>query len=120
MLKRILTLTLALALLCGSALAAEHLEGYYTPPPMNEGQYPIDEEGVTLTYWMPINSGAANFISSYDENPSYQAVQANTAWTLSLSILPPAPRWKACSCFWPPASCRHDSGPAGGPGILAD
>ena len=45
---------------------------------MNEGQYPIDEEGVTLTYWMPINSGAANFISSYDENPSYQAVQANT------------------------------------------
>ena len=78
MLKRILTLTLALALLCGSALAAEHLEGYYTPPPMNEGQYPIDEEGVTLTYWMPINSGAANFISSYDENPSYQAVQANT------------------------------------------
>ena len=54
MLKRILTLTLALALLCGSALAAEHLEGYYTPPPMNEGQYPIDEEGVTLTYWMPI------------------------------------------------------------------
>lgn len=45
---------------------------------MNEGQYPIKQEGVKLTYWMPMNPGAANFISSYDENPAYQAVQENT------------------------------------------
>ena len=54
------------------------LPGFYTPPLMNEGQYPIAQEGVKLTYWMPMNSGAANFISSYDENPAYQAVQENT------------------------------------------
>ena len=80
MMKKILSLALALAMLlsCSSALAAEHLEGYYTPPHMNEGQYPIAEEGVTLTYYMALNGGAANFISSYDENPSYQAVQKNT------------------------------------------
>lgn len=78
--KKILSLTLALCMLLmsGTALAAEHLEGYYTPPPMNEGQYPIAEEGVKLSYWMEINSGASNFISNYDENPSYQAVQENT------------------------------------------
>lgn len=80
MMKRFLSLALALAMLltCSSAFATEHLEGYYTPPHMTEGQYPISEENVALTYWMDINSGAANFISSYDENPSYQAVQANT------------------------------------------
>ena len=54
------------------------LPDYYTPPLMNEGQYPIKQEGVKLTYWMPMNPGAANFISSYDENPAYQAVQENT------------------------------------------
>lgn len=54
------------------------LPDYYTPPLMNEGQYPIKQEGVKLSYWMPINPGAANFISSYDENPAYQAVQENT------------------------------------------
>ena len=77
MLKRILATTLALMLLCGCALA-DHLDGFYKPPVMNEGQYPIAQEGVKLTYWMPMNAGAANFISSYDENPSYQKVQENT------------------------------------------
>lgn len=76
MMKRILAITLALVLLCGCALA--ELDDYYKPPVMNEGQYPIAEEGVKLTYWMPINAGAANFISSYDENPSYQKIQENT------------------------------------------
>lgn len=63
-----------------SASTAEtpELKGYYTPPAMNDGQYPIKQKGVKLTYWMPMNSGAANFISSYSENPAYQAVQKNT------------------------------------------
>ena len=76
MLKRILAITLSLVLLCGGALA--ELDGFYKPPVMNEGQYPIKEEGVKLTYWMPMNAGAANFIASYDENPSYQKIQENT------------------------------------------
>lgn len=78
MMKRILVLAIALAMLCSSALAAEQLEGFYKPPAMNEGQYPISQEGVKLTYWMPMNAGAANFISSHDDNPAYQAVQQNT------------------------------------------
>lgn len=78
MLKRILVLALALVMFSSVAMAAEQLEGFYTPPAMNEGQYPIAEEGTKLTYWMPMNSGAANFISSYADNPAYQQVQANT------------------------------------------
>ena len=76
--KKVLALVLALMLLVPSALAAETLEGYYKPPVMNEGQYPIKGENLKLTYWMPINSGAAQFISSYEENPAYQLIQENT------------------------------------------
>lgn len=80
MMKRFLSLILVAAMLtaCGTALAAEQMEGYYTPPHMTEGQYPIPEENVKLTYWMEINAGASNFIQSYEENPSYQKVQENT------------------------------------------
>ena len=79
MMKKLLALTLALLMLSSTAFAAEQLADYYKPPVMTEGQYPIQSaEPVKLTYWMPMNSGAANFITSYDENPSYQAVQANT------------------------------------------
>lgn len=80
MLKRFLTLTLALMMLVSGALASatEVMPGYYKPPVVNEGQYPIKQEGVTLKWWMPINAGAANFISSYAESPVYQAVQENT------------------------------------------
>lgn len=77
--KKILACLLALTLLLsGSALAADYLADYYTPPKMNDGQYPIAQEGVKLTYWMPLNAGAANFIASHDENPSYIEVQKNT------------------------------------------
>ena len=79
--KRFLVLLLALTMMAGTALAGGEdgiIPGYYTPPMANEGQYPIAQEGVTLTYWMQMNSGAANFIASYDENPSYQAIQENT------------------------------------------
>ena len=77
--KKLVALLLCLMMVCmSSALAAEHLAGYYNPPAMNEGQYPIPEQGVKLTYWMPINAGAAQFIASYDENPSYQKAQADT------------------------------------------
>lgn len=75
--KKFLVFLVTLTLLCSTALA-DGIPGYYTPPAANEGQYPIAEEGVTLTYWMQMNSGAASFITSYDENPSYQAIQANT------------------------------------------
>ena len=77
--KKIVALILSLMMLLGtSALAAEHLANYYNPPAMNEGQYPIAEQGVKLRYWMPANAGAMQFISSYDENPSYQKAQADT------------------------------------------
>ncbi len=76
--KKLLALVLTLMLLASSAMAAEQLADYYKPPVMNEGQYPIAQEGVKLTYWMEINGGAANFISSYDENPTYQQVQEAT------------------------------------------
>ena len=78
MTKRILALTLALMLLTGATALAEQLPGYYKPPVMNEGQYPIQGENLKLTYWMAINDGAAKFITSYDENPAYQKVQENT------------------------------------------
>ncbi|GHU73189.1 sugar ABC transporter substrate-binding protein [Clostridia bacterium] len=92
MMKRTLTLCLALALLLScSALAsapAEYLPGYYKPPVENEGQYPIAQQGVKLTYWMPMNEGAANFISSYAENPAYQTIQKNTG--VELEFIHPA------------------------------
>ncbi len=77
--KKIFACLLGLTLLFGNvAFAAEHLEGFYTPPHTNEGQYPIAQEGVKLSYWMALNSGAANFIASHAENPSYQALQKDT------------------------------------------
>ena len=77
--KKFLVILLTLVMLSSPARAAtEKLAEYYTPPLMNEGQYPIPGENLTLKYWMPINAGAANFITTYDENPSYQAVQQNT------------------------------------------
>ena len=65
--KEILAMLLALVMLSSTALAlaeTEKLPGYYKPPVANEGQYPIPGNK-TLTYWMVINSGAANFISSF-------------------------------------------------------
>ena len=80
--KRLLALVLSLLLLVPAALAApayeDALPGYYKPPLMNEGQYPIKGENLKLTYWMPIDAGAAQFIASYEENPSYQLIQQNT------------------------------------------
>ena len=77
--KRILcALLCAMLLLPTFAMADELIPGYYTPPKANEGQYPISNKTIKLTYWMEMNSGAANFISSYDENPAYQQIQKDT------------------------------------------
>lgn len=77
--KKLVAIVLSLMMLAGTAaFAEEHLANYYNPPAINEGQYPIAEKDVKLTYWMPINAGAAQFIANYDENPSYQKAQADT------------------------------------------
>ena len=77
--KKLVAILLSLMMLAGTAaFAEEHLANYYNPPAINEGQYPIAEKDVKLTYWMPINAGAAQFIANYDENPSYQKAQADT------------------------------------------
>ena len=78
--KKTLSLLLALLMLCSAtgAIAEEMIPGYYKPPVMNEGQYPIDEEGVKLTFWQPIAGQATKFIQSHDENQSYIQAQADT------------------------------------------
>jgi len=87
--KKLIALVLVLMLFVPSALAANYeIPGYYNPPVANEGQYPFKEEGVKLTYWMPINSGAAMFISSYEENPVYQMFQENTG--IDIEFIHPA------------------------------
>ena len=63
---RFLALTVALLLALSPVLAAA------------EVLYPIAEEPVHLTYWMPLNSGAAKYITSYDENYAYAKMQENT------------------------------------------
>ena len=75
--KRILSLVLCPALLIPAASLAE-IPGYWNPPSVNEGQYPFGDGSTKLTYWMAINAGAANFISSYDENPAYVKLQEDT------------------------------------------
>ncbi len=78
--KKFLSFLLAaMMLLSAVALAepAETFSGYYTPPVINEGQYPVDGD-VKLTYWMTMNAGAANFIASHDDNPSYKYIQEQT------------------------------------------
>lgn len=75
--KRILALVLVLALMTASAAFAE-IPGFWNPPSVKEGQYPFGDSTASLTYWMPINGGAANFISNYDENPAIAKLQADT------------------------------------------
>ena len=79
--KKLVVMFLCLMLLVSVAIAETEdgkFPGFYTPPAINDGQYPIEGENLKLTYWMPLNAGAANFISSYDENPSYQLIQKET------------------------------------------
>lgn len=79
--KKLVVMFLCLMLLVSVAFAETEdgkFPGFYTPPAINDGQYPIEGENLKLTYWMPLNAGAANFISSYDENPSYQLIQEET------------------------------------------
>lgn len=75
--KKTLALLLTLLLLMTSSAFAE-IPGFWNPPPVNEGQYPCGDGSITLTYWMSINAGAANFITSYDENPAFIQLQENT------------------------------------------
>ena len=45
---------------------------------MAEVTYPISDTPITLTYWMPLNGGAAKYITSYDENTAYAQMQLDT------------------------------------------
>lgn len=78
--KKTLSLILALLMLLSTvgALAEEMMPDYYTPPVMNEGQYPIAEEGVKLTFWQAISGQASKFIQTHDENPAYIQAQEDT------------------------------------------
>lgn len=79
--KRTISLILALLMLCSmtvAAVAEEMMPGYYTPPVMNDGQYPIAQEGVKLTFWQPISGQATKYIQSHDENLSYVVAQNDT------------------------------------------
>jgi putative aldouronate transport system substrate-binding protein len=80
--KRFLIVLLALMMLLPAVATAE-VKGYWNPPSMNEGQYPFGDGSITLDYWMPINAGAANFISSYDENPAVIKWQEDTGIDIS-------------------------------------
>ena len=65
------------------------LGDWYAPPHMTEGQYPIEQQGVTLTYWMDLNGGAAKYINSQDENPrvfSNTKVQKHQFFSAQLSL----------------------------------
>ena len=86
--KKLVALLLALMMFAPTALAHDEVTGWYTPPKMNEGQYPIKEEGVKLTYWMQIAGNAVTFISSYQENPAYQAAEAATG--IDIEFIHPA------------------------------
>lgn len=76
--KKILALALALVMMLSAASALAEIPGFWNPPSVNEGQYPFSTEPIELTYWTTINAGAANFISSYDENPAYVKMQEDT------------------------------------------
>lgn len=77
--KKFLALFLCMLMLAPTALAStEKLGDWYAPPHMTEGQYPIEQEGVTLTYWMSMNAGAAKYINSQDENPANIKLQSDT------------------------------------------
>lgn len=76
--KKILALALALVMMLSAASALAEIPGFWNPPSVNEGQYPFSTEPIELTYWTTINAGAANFISSYDENPAYAKMQEDT------------------------------------------
>ena len=82
--KKFLSLILVALLLASvpAALAEEMMPGYYTPPKMNDGQYPIAQEGVTLTYWAPMGGSASQFITDLGENDSYIIAQKETGVTL--------------------------------------
>ena len=89
--KKTLALILALVMLSSVSLALaedEKFPGYYKPPSVNEGQYPSKYEGVTLTLWCEINSGAAQFISSYNENPAWQKIMKDTG--INVEFIHPA------------------------------
>ncbi len=76
MTRKLVSLMLALVLLltCTAALA--------------EVTYPIAAETIKLNYWCSLHSNARVYISSYDENEAYQAIEKNTG--IDLSFIHPA------------------------------
>lgn len=80
--KKIVSLLLAVLMLISAlpALAEDEImiPGYYVPPKMTEGQYPIAEEGVTLTYWMPIAGSCIKFVPDHDGNEGHAIAQKET------------------------------------------
>ena len=80
--KRLVSLILAMAMLglsaCGNAggettkHTQETAEETTQTAPQAQAQTDDNSEPVTLTYWVPIHSGASKYIASYNENTAYQ------------------------------------------------
>lgn len=64
--KKIISVMLCLAMLITPLMS------------MAEVTYPLSETPIKLTYWMPLNGGAAKYITSYDENTAYAQMQLDT------------------------------------------
>lgn len=63
--QRFLALLTAVVLLCLPALS------------LAEVTYPLDPP-MSLSWWMPLNAGAAKYITSYDENTAYAQMEKDT------------------------------------------
>lgn len=77
--KRIIALLLTLLLLSGGALAETDFErDYYIPPAIQDGQYPIAQNNVSLSYWMTIDTRALTYIEDNDGNAAWKKAQEIT------------------------------------------
>lgn len=69
--KKLLPLVLALALILGASGALAQAAAY-----------PIAQEGVTLTCWMPLSPAASKYITTMGESPAWQEYQKRTGVTI--------------------------------------
>lgn len=88
---RIIVFALVLVVLCAACARGEDVSepttssAGQTDSPTKETSaeetgivYPLTGERVTLTYWTPLHSNAAPYISTYAENEAYQKVMEDT------------------------------------------
>lgn len=103
--KRLLSMTMVLVLLllsvtgCGGGSGSSSVESAGSSPSsadssqeeaINEVSYPIIEDNsITLTCWMPLNAGAAKYVTSMDENPAFEEYQKRTG--IDIQFIHPAP-----------------------------